>query len=351
MSVFSFPDFADHEKVLFGSDSKSGLKAVIAVHNTNLGPAVGGCRMYNYENEDQALSDVLRLSQGMTYKSALAGLPLGGGKSVIIGDPKVHKSRDLLEAMARLVDSLEGGYIAAQDSGTSVEDLKVMARITPHIAGAEGAIDTTGRQRTGDPSPATAYGVFVGLKAAVKHKLGKDNLRGVRVAIQGVGNVGFGLGKWLHDEGASLVVSDVNADNLKKAQSELDATIVEGDAIYSQDVDVFAPCALGGAINEKSFDLITAPVIAGGANNQLVDTEMGKKLHARGTLYAPDFVINAGGIIHVHYMRTGKSWQASTEHVSCIGNTLSEIFKRSDAQNLCTSEIANQLAEERFLKR
>jgi leucine dehydrogenase len=226
-----------------------------------------------------------------------------------------------------------------------------MARITPHIAGAEGAIDTTGRQRTGDPSPATAYGVFVGLKAAVKHKLGKDNLRGVRVAIQGVGNVGFGLGKWLHDEGASLVVSDVNADNLKKAQSELDATIVEGDAIYSQDVDVFAPCALGGAINEKSFDLITAPVIAGGANNQLVDTEMGKKLHARGTLYAPDFVINAGGIIHVHYMRTGKSWQASTEHVSCIGNTLSEIFKRSDAQNLCTSEIANQLAEERFLKR
>lgn len=351
MSVFSFPDFANHEQVVFGSDEESGLKAIIAVHNTNLGPSLGGCRVFDYANEDDALSDVLRLSQGMTYKSALAGLPLGGGKAVIIGEPKKIKSRELFVAMGRLVDSLGGRYISAQDSGTSVDDLKIMATQTKHVAGSSNTIDTRGRNRSGDPSPATAYGVFVGLKAAVRHRLKVDSLRGIRIAVQGVGNVGFGLAKQLFDEGAELVVSDVNADNLQRAQSELNASVVEGDAIYAQDVDVFAPCALGGAVNEKSFEMITAPVIAGAANNQLLTEDMGKRLHERGTLYAPDYVINAGGIIHIHYMRTDQSWQAATEHVGCIATTLSEIFTRSEAQNLCTSDIANQLAEERFMRK
>lgn len=348
MTVYSFSDFDQHEQVVFGNDPKSGLKAIIAIHNTHLGPAMGGCRMYPYQSEEQALSDVLRLSRGMTYKSALAELPVGGGKSVIIGDPAKHKSDELFHAMGRFVDGLSGRYVLAQDSGTSVQDLQCIATQTPYVAGIQPVVDDKGRQRSGDPSPATSYGVYVGIKAAVKHKLGCDTLAGVKVAIQGVGNVGFGVAKYLSDDGAQLYVCDVNAENLKRAVDQCGAKVVEGDEIYGFEADVFSPCALGGAINNGTVNRIAAPIVAGAANNQLATPEMAELLSQRGILYAPDFVINAGGIIHVHYMRNERSWEESTRHVERIGANLEEIFKRADQQNETTAAIADQIAEERF---
>jgi leucine dehydrogenase len=348
MAVFSYGDFDQHEKVVFGYDPATGLKAIIAIHNTHLGPALGGCRMYPYQSEEAALSDVLRLSRGMTYKSALANLPLGGGKSVIIGDPAKDKSSQLFQEMGRFVNSLSGSYIVAQDSGTSVEDLMSIASETEHVAGTHEAKDDRGNVRSGDPSPATAYGVFVGIKSAVRHRLKSNDLSGVKVAIQGVGNVGFGVAKHLHAEGVKLFVSDVNEASVARAVKECDAQAVVGDDIYSQDVDVFAPCALGGAINDRTIDLLKVSIIAGAANNQLAQPEHARVLHDRGILYAPDFVLNAGGIIHVHYMRSHRLWKESSRHVERISVTLDEIFKRSEAGNKTPAVIADQMAEERF---
>ena len=352
MSVFSFIEFDHHEKVVFGHDPASGLKAIIAIHNTSLGPALGGCRIYPYASDEDALHDVLRLSRGMTYKSALAGLPLGGGKSVIIGDPAKDKTEALLRAMGRLVDSLSGNYIAAQDSGTTVEDLKIIGTETAHLSGITERLDDQGRVRSGDPSPSTAYGVFIGVKAAVKHQLGKNDLDGATVAIQGVGNVGYGLAEKLHAEGARLWVTDVNQDNVKKAVDKLGATVVTGDEIFGLDVDVFAPCAMGGILNDRTVEQLQATVVAGAANNQLAQARHGLALHERGILYAPDYVINAGGIIDAYYLRSGKSSEALTQHVERIGDTLAEIFQRASEQyetHETTHTIADRLAEERFV--
>ncbi len=348
MTVFNADDFNQHENVVFAHDDKTGLKAVIAIHNTRLGPSLGGCRMFPYANEQDAVKDALRLSRGMTFKSAIAGLPLGGGKSVIIADPYQDKSDALFHAMGRFVERLGGQYIVAQDSGISVEDLKKVSEKTRHIAGVANAVDSHDRVRTGDPSPATAYGVFVGIKSAVKHKLGAVSLDGVRVAIQGVGNVGFALAKHLHAEGARLFVSDINAQNVDRAVKECGAVAVSNDDIHCLDVDVFSPCALGGAINSETIEKIVAPVIAGSANNQLESVACGERLQKKGILYAPDFVISAGGIIHVQYMRTGRSWAETEEHVSEIGKTLEEVFLRAEQEQKTTAEVADLLAQERL---
>lgn len=347
MSVFSLPDFADHEQVVFCSDAASGLKAIIAVHNSNLGPALGGCRMWPYASEAEAVHDVLRLSRGMTYKSALAGLKLGGGKSVVIGNPRTDKTPALLKALARAIDQLNGRYIAAEDSGTSVADIKTMAQYTPHVAG---IVDKPTEQgtRSGDPSPATAYGTFVGIQAAVKAQLGRDDLAGLRIAIQGIGNVGYDLARQLHAAGAKLWVSDINGAALERAAAEFGATVVAANAIHAQDVDIYAPCALGATLNDLTIPQLKARIVAGAANNQLAEARHGVELMRRGILYAPDYVINAGGIIDVYHERTGFNREALVRHIDGISATLHEIFARARSEQRPTGEIADALAEERF---
>jgi leucine dehydrogenase len=349
MSVFSLRDFADHEQVVFCSDDASGLKAIIAVHNSNLGPALGGCRMWHYASEDDAIRDVLRLSRGMTYKSALAGLQLGGGKSVIIGNPRTDKTPALLDAFARALNQLNGRYVAAEDSGTNVADMKYLAERTPHVAG---IIDKPSHEaegmRSGDPSPATAYGTFFGIRAAVKRKLGRDSLDGLRVAIQGVGNVGFDLARQLTDAGAQLWVADIHEENLVRAREELGARALAPEAIYAADVDVFAPCAMGAILNDETIPQLRASIVAGAANNQLAEVRHGSELMRRGILYAPDYVINAGGIIDIYHERIGFDRPALLRHLEGIHDTLLEIFERADKEARPTGEVADALAEERF---
>ncbi len=350
MNVFSHPEFDNHEQLSFFCDPESGLKAIVAVHNTSRGPALGGCRMFPYATDEEALRDVLRLSRGMTYKSALANLDLGGGKSVIIGDPRKHKTEALMEAMGRSLEKLGGQYIAAEDSGTSVADLKVMGRHTRHVAGIAARTGFDGKPSNGDPSPATAYGTFIGLQAAVRHRLGRDDLRGLKVAIQGVGNVGFRLARHLKEAGAELWVYDIHADNMQRAVDELGATPASATDILLLPVDVIAPCAMGAVLNDTSIPQIRASLVAGAANNLLEQPHHDALLKERGILYAPDFAINAGGIIDVFYERTGATPETVRAHVETIGDTLTEIFRRSDQSGLPTGAIANQLAEERFHK-
>ncbi|ASP38806.1 amino acid dehydrogenase [Bacterioplanes sanyensis] len=347
MSVFSHKDFDHHEDVHFHHDPATGLKAIVAVHNTSRGPALGGCRMFAYQSDEEALSDVLRLSRGMSYKSAMANLPLGGGKSVIIGDPSAMKTPALLQAMGKFVHSLGGQYIAAEDSGTSVPDIEQMGSMTPHVAGIQSKLDVDGNPVSGDPSPSTAYGVFVGIKAAVQHKLQRD-LNGVKVAIQGLGNVGMYLAQYLADAGAKLTVCDINEEKLNMAKLRWNANIVSVEDIFAADVDVFAPCAMGGAINDQTLPQIKATVIAGAANNQLAEKHHDQAVLERGILYAPDYVINAGGIIDVSYEGPEYSAKKARTHIDGIGDTLAEIFERSDATGQPTELLANKIAEERL---
>ena len=351
MNVFSHPDFDNHEQVSFVCDPATGLRAIIAIHNTSRGPTLGGCRMYPYASEEEALRDVLRLSRGMTYKSALANLDLGGGKAVIIGDPHQHKTEALLEAMGRAVDKLGGQYIIAEDSGTSVADLKVIARHTQHVAGIASGLGFDGKPTDGDPAPATAYGVFVGLKAAVKHRLGRTDLTGLKVAIQGVGNVGYLLARHLNNAGAELWVYDIRQENMDKAITEFGAKAATAEDILFLPVDVIAPCALGAILNGHSIPKLQAQVIAGAANNQLATPVNDLDLLKRGILYAPDFVLNAGGIINVFYEHSNQNTDKIWSHTETISETLNEIFTRSDRDKRPTGEIANELAEERFSKK
>ena len=350
MSVFSHNEFDNHEQVVFCHDESTGLKAIIAIHNTNRGPALGGCRMWNYVDDQEALNDVLRLSKGMTYKSALANLDLGGGKSVIIGDPRKHKSEELLKAMGRFLERTGNQYIAAEDSGTSVPDLQVMGIETNNVAGVTERTGIDGLPCNGDPSPATAYGTFVGLKAAVQYKLDRTDLTGLKVAIQGVGNVGYRLAEHLHKAGAQLFVTDIHEEQVEKAVRELGATAVSQKEILSLDVDVLAPCALGAVLNDDSIPLIKAQVIAGASNNQLAAQRHDLMLRERGILYAPDYAINAGGIIDIFYERIGHEHNKVRAHIETISDTLMEIFRRADLQDRPTGEVADELAEERFMK-
>lgn len=347
MAVFSLSDFADHEQVVFVSDDKSGLKAIIAVHNSNLGPALGGCRMWPYASEEEAVRDVLRLSRGMTYKSAMANLKLGGGKSVIIGNPRTQKTPELLAAFARALEQLNGRYIAAEDSGTSVADMKTMTQFTRHVAGIHDKPSDAGT-RSGDPSPATAYGTFIGIKAAVKERLGRDSLEGLRVAVQGVGNVGFDLARQLKAAGAQLWVTDIHREPLLQAGKELGATVVAPEEVFGLDVDVFAPCALGAILNDSTIPQLKAKVVAGAANNQLAEARHGAELMKRGILYAPDYVINAGGIIDVYHERIGFDRAALIKHIEGIEDNLMEIFERARKEERPTGEVADAIAEERF---
>jgi leucine dehydrogenase len=347
MAVFSLSDFADHEQVVFVSDDKSGLKAIIAVHNSNLGPALGGCRMWPYASEEEAIRDVLRLSRGMTYKSAMANLKLGGGKSVIIGNPRTHKTPELLAAFARALEQLNGRYIAAEDSGTSVADMKYMTQFTQHVAGIHDKPSDEGT-RSGDPSPATAYGTFIGIKAAVKERLGRDSLDGLRIAVQGVGNVGFDLARQLREAGAQLWVTDIHREPLLQAGKELGATVVAPEEIFALDVDVFAPCALGAVLNDTTIPQLKAKIVAGAANNQLAEARHGVELMKRGILYAPDYVINAGGIIDVYHERIGFDRSALLKHIEGIHDNLMEVFERARKEERPTGEVADAIAEERF---
>jgi leucine dehydrogenase len=347
MPVFTHPEFDAHEQVCFRFDRASGLKAIIAVHNTRLGKGLGGCRMWPYASDDEALTDVLRLSRGMTYKAALAGLPQGGGKSVIIGDPRHDKTPALIQAMGRFVHSLGGSYVVAEDSGTSVADMRLMAAETPYVGGlADAASIAAGR--TGDPSPATALGVFIGIQAAVRAKLGRDDLKGLRVAIQGVGNVGGRLARHLSEAGAKLWVTDLHLPAVERCVRELGAQGVPMDVVQSLDVDVFAPCAMGAVLNDHSIHQLKAGIVAGAANNQLARPKHDHALLERGILYAPDYVINAGGIIDIFY--EGPNYDEATvkAHLQRIGHTLTQIFEHSAREKRPTGEIADRMAEAIF---
>ncbi len=347
MTVFSMQDFADHEQVVFCSDDKSGLKTIVAIHNSNLGPALGGCRMWPYASEEEAVRDVLRLSRGMTYKSAMANLKLGGGKSVVIGNPRTDKTPALLEALARAIDNLNGRYIAAEDSGTSVADIKYMNRFTQHVGGTTDKPSDTG-MRSGDPSPATAYGTFVGIKAAVKERLGSDQLDGLKVAIQGMGNVGSDLARQLHEAGAKLWIADIHPEQTRRATDEFGAAVVATENIFALDVDVFAPCAMGAVLNDETIPQLKVSVVAGAANNQLAEARHGAELARRNILYAPDYVVNAGGIIDIYHERIGFDRAALIRHIDGIYDNLMEIFARARAEGRPTGEVADAIAEERF---
>lgn len=351
MDFYNNTSFDGHEQVTFFHHKKSGLKAIIAIHNTNLGPALGGCRMWDYESDDEALVDVLRLSRGMSYKAALAGLKLGGGKSVIIGDAKAQKTPELFQAMGRCVDRMMGRYIIAEDVGTSPEDMVEINKMTDHVVGLPGDDNAA----SGDPSPVTAYGTFLGIKASVEHRLNRQDLSGLHIVVQGLGHVGMNLCRHLHEAGAKLTVTDINEEALETAKAEFGAEIVSPDAVYDVSADVYAPCALGGTINDDTLARLDVPVIAGAANNQLLELSHGDILKQRNILYAPDFIINAGGLINVYY-----EWMNANEgsdrysrddvfkHLDIIHENLKKTYQISDEQNVSTGLAAERLAETIF---
>ena len=337
MAFFDLADFDNHEQVVFCSDEKSGLKAIIAVHSTKLGPAVGGCRMWDYATDEEALVDALRLSKGMTYKNAMAGLTMGGGKSVIIGDAKTIKSTALFKAFGEALNGLNGRYLSAEDVNITTDDIAIANTVTPFVTGTEG--------KSGNPGPFTALGTFLGVKASVKHTLHLDNLTGLKVAVQGLGSVGYGLCKHLHKAGAKLIVTDINQNALDKAATEFGATVVGLDEIYDQDVDVYAPCALGASINDDTIQRLKAKIVAGCANNQLAEPRHDQALLDAGILYAPDYVINAGGIINVSF-EEDYCVDKSTKKVEEIYHTLLDVFAKADEQNKPTGIIADEMARE-----
>lgn len=345
MSVFTHPEYDGHEKLVFHRDADTGLQAIIAIHNTNLGSALGGCRMWPYASEDDAIADVLRLSRGMTYKAAITGLNLGGGKAVIIGDPHRDKTPQLLRAMARLVNSLGGEYVTAEDVGIGEDDVKVMATETEFVTGF-----SHGGDLSGDPSPFTAYGVFRGIEQAARFQLGWDNLKGMRVAIQGVGKVGYELAKLLTEAGARVYVADIFPENLKRAVADLGVIPVAPEEIMRQPAEVFSPCAMGAILNEQTIRELGAPIVAGSANNQLATDADGRRLASSGVLYLPDYVINSGGLIEVYYQYFGADRQEVLRHIDRVAaETLPQIFRIAAAQGEATSEVADQLARERFM--
>ncbi len=331
-----------YERVVRARDPESGLHALIAVHDTTLGPALGGMRMWTYASEDEALTDVLRLSKGMTYKSAVAHTGLGGGKSVILGDPKQIKSEALFLAMGRFIDSLGGKYITAEDVNITVPDLETVRRSTRYVSGL--SREDGG---SGNPSPYTAYGVFLGLKAACAWKFGTEELKGRKVSVQGVGATGSELVRRLVEQGAEVWISDPNSERVQSLVDRYGVTAVEADAIYGLDVDVFAPCALGAILNDKTIPQLKAKVIAGVANNVLHEPRHGHELFQREILYAPDYVINAGGIINVsvEFHEGGYDQDVALKKIERIDDALQEIWKISEEQKIPASEAADHLAE------
>lgn len=342
--VFGQLSFDNHEQIVFCNDKDTGLKAIIGIHNTVLGPALGGTRMWNYTNEWEALNDVLRLSRGMTYKSAISGLNLGGGKAVIIGDSKVDKTPEMIAKFGQFVNSLSGRYITAEDVGTTTPDMDLIRKHTEYVTGISEAIGGSG-----NPSPVTAYGVYMGMKAAAKYKFGTDNLEGKRVLVQGIGHVGETLVDYLTSEGAKVLISDINEARLQEIGNKYGAVIFSGEDLYSADVDIYAPCALGATVNDDTIGRLKAKVIAGAANNQLAnEIKHGQMLQDKGILYAPDFLINAGGIINVYGEIAHYGKEEAMRRTENIYNTTLEIFDYADANKITTHEAAFKIAQNRI---
>jgi leucine dehydrogenase len=342
MGIFEQMAKHGHEQLIFCYDKETGLKAIIGIHDTTLGPALGGTRFWNYSQEEEAVTDVLRLSRGMTYKNAVMGLNLGGGKAVIWGDAKSQKSEALFRAYGRFIQSIGGRYITAEDVNTTVADMKWVEMETAYVAG-RGDL-------SGDPSPVTAYGTLRGMKAAAKWRWGDDSLLGKRVAVQGLGKVGFHLCELLRQEGALLTVTDINPQTVQRAVDELGATVVGPDEIYGVDCDIYAPCALGATLNDSTIPQLRCQIVAGSANNQLQESRHAAALKERGILYCPDFVINGGGVVNVaqEFHPHGYSRERALAQVGQIYDKLLAIFQMAAAEGITTAEAANRLAEARI---
>ena len=331
----------NHEQLLFCNDNATGLKAIIAVHNTVLGPALGGTRMWMYNNELEALNDVLRLSRGMTYKNSISGLNLGGGKAVIIGDSRTMKSEALFRRFGKFVNSLAGKYITAEDVGISPKDMTWVNMETNHVAGLPG--------KSGDPSPVTAFGTYMGMKACAKKQFGSDSLTGKKVAVQGVGHVGEYLVKHLVEENAEVFITDIHEPTLKRISKEYGVKVVGLDEIYDIDMDIYAPCALGATVNDETLQRLKCSIIAGAANNQLAEeVTHGASVLQKGIIYAPDFALNAGGVINCYAEVAGESAEWAMQKAEGIYDTILNITERSAAENVPSYAIANKMAEERI---
>ncbi|MEA0563687.1 Leu/Phe/Val dehydrogenase [Lysinibacillus irui] len=345
MEIFKYMEKYDYEQLVFCQDEASGLKAVIAIHDTTLGPALGGARMWTYASEENAIEDALRLARGMTYKNAAAGLNLGGGKTVIIGDPFKDKNEEMFRALGRFIQGLNGRYITAEDVGTTVSDMDLIHEETNYVTGISPAFGSSG-----NPSPVTAYGVYRGMKAAAKEAFGSDSLEGLKISVQGLGNVAYKLCEYLHNEGAKLVVTDINQAAIDRVVNDFDAMAVAPDEIYAQEVDIFSPCALGAILNDETIPQLKAKVIAGSANNQLRDSRHGDYLHELGIVYAPDYVINAGGVINVADELYGYNRERAMKRVDGIYDSIEKIFAISKRDGIPTYVAANRLAEERIAR-
>jgi len=334
----------DHEQVVFCQDKATGLKSIIAIHDTTLGPAVGGTRMWAYASEADALTDVLRLSRGMTYKSALAGLNIGGGKAVIIGDARTQKNEALLRRFGKFVDTLGGQYITAEDVGMSTRDMEYIKMSTDHVVGLPDYMDGGG-----DPSPVTAYGVYMAMKAAVKHQTGSESLAGKKVVVQGIGHVGEYLVQHLIKENALVTVADIYEDRVREVVNKYGVKACDTNDVYTQDMDIYSPCALGATINDDTLKLLKCSIICGAANNQLADeTIHGIEVMKKGILYAPDYLVNAGGIINCYWEIIGYSQEAALSQSELIYNTMEKCLIKSDAEKIPTYLAANKMAEERI---
>lgn len=334
-----------HEQVVFCRNKEAGLKAIIAIHNTALGPALGGTRMWNYKTEEEALVDVLRLSKGMTYKAAAAGLNLGGGKAVIIGDPKKDKTEEMFRAFGAYVNSLAGQYITAEDVGTSVKDMEYVFMETPFVTGIPSAFGGSG-----DPSPYTAHGVYMAIKASAKEKFGEDSLKGMRVNVQGLGNVGHHLVEFLVNDGAQVGVADIDLSKVKMAADKFKVQVLDPTEIVVSECDVFAPCALGAVINDQTIGKLKCKIVCGGANNQLAEHRHGDALRELGILYAPDFVANAGGLMNVFVELEGYSSERAFDKTKQVYDNISKIYQIAKSENIPTHVAANHLAEKRLQK-
>lgn len=334
--MFAMMEAARLEALHLADDPATGLKAIIAIHNTRLGPALGGCRYLAYPDDESAIRDAIRLAQGMSYKAALAGLDQGGGKAVIIRPAHVDDRAALFEAFGRMIESLNGRYITAVDSGTSSADMDCIAQQPRHV---------TSTSAAGDPSPHTALGVFAGIRATARARLGSDDLEGLRVAVQGLGHVGYALAEQLHAVGAELLVSDLDAGRVQLAVEQLGAQPVASDALLTTPCDILAPCGLGGVLNALTVGQLRCAAVAGAANNQLASTEIADEMEARGILYAPDYVINSGGLIYVALKHKGEALPAITAHLSRISQRLTEIYAHAQADKRSPARVADALAE------
>ncbi|SFX04460.1 leucine dehydrogenase [Thermoactinomyces sp. DSM 45891] len=343
MKLFDYMEKYDYEQVVICQDKNSGLKAIIAIHDTTLGPALGGLRMWTYATEEEAMEDALRLARGMTYKAAAAGLNLGGGKTVLIGDPKKDKSEELFRSLGRYIEGLNGRYITAEDVGTSVEDMDLIHLETKYVTGISPAFGSSG-----NPSPVTAFGVYKGMKAAAKEAFGSDALDGLVVAVQGVGNVAYSMCEYLHKENVKLIVTDINEENVQRAVNDFGAIRVSPEEIYDVECDIFAPCALGGIINDDTIERLKCKVVAGSANNQLREDRHGDILEERGMVYAPDYVINAGGLINVADELVGYNPERAMKKVEGIYDNILRVFEIAKRDGIPSYQAADRMAEERI---